>query len=357
MNSLKKSQSGDGFHLPENIAKVLSLRMGISRNTIPDEVLHTVNSIKVRINPDGWKKVSGYKPVNSWRGSGGGTPTSGLSSNVSNGGFRITPSSSQTSLHSPQQQQQQQHNTTHKKYTSKFKNAETEEVDDKIMNTIINGKLNKFSPANYDEIKGFLQQILESGETDFIKDFMLLVFKKAASEEIFCTHYARLVAELSTSYTSLKTEMKTLQGKFLEIFEEIDESDAKNYKSFLERNKEKIYRLGYSQFLCELANREVLEADTIVQTFQTLIGQIKIHSLTVDKNKLIEEYCDCMLRMAKVFKNISPGKTYIINLKRKVSEEIRGELAEIIRTSGDAPSISKKAKFSIMDIIDILSDA
>jgi hypothetical protein len=318
MNSLKKSQSGDGFHLPENIAKVLSLRVGISRNTIPDEVLHTVNSIKVRINPDGWKKVSGYKPVNSWRGSGGGTPTSGLSSNVSNGGFRITSSSSQTSLHSPQQQQQQQHNTTHKKYTSKFKNAETEEVDDKIMNTIINGKLNKFSPANYDEIKGFLQQILESGETDFIKDFMLLVFKKAASEEIFCTHYARLVAELSTSYTSLKTEMKTLQGKFLEIFEEIDESDAKNYKSFLERNKEKIYRLGYSQFLCELANREVLEADTIVQTFQTLIGQIKIHSLTVDKNKLIEEYCDCMLRMAKVFKNISPGKTYIINLKRKV---------------------------------------
>jgi len=354
MNSLKKSQSGDGFHLPENIAKVLSLRVGISRNTIPDEVLHTVNSIKVRINPDGWKKVSGYKPVNSWRGSGGGTPTSSLSSNVSNGGFRITPSSSQTSLHSPQQQQ---HNTTHKKYTSKFKNAETEEVDDKIMNTIINGKLNKFSPANYDEIKGFLQQILESGETDFIKDFMLLVFKKAASEEIFCTHYARLVAELSTSYTTLKTEMKTLQGKFLEIFEEIDESDAKNYKSFLERNKEKIYRLGYSQFLCELANREVLEADTIVQTFQTLIGQIKIHSLTVDKNKLIEEYCDCMLRMAKVFKNVSPGKTYIINLKRKVSEEISGELAEIIRTSGDAPSISKKAKFSIMDIIDILSDA
>lgn len=351
MNSSKKIQSGDGFHLPENIARVLALRSDITRNNIPDEVLHTVNSIKVRINPDGWKKVqNNTKSINSWRSG------NSLSSSTSTGGFYVSPSQSQTSLNLAHTQSSLP-NTVNKKYISKFKNAENEEVNDKIMNTIINGKLNKFSPANYDDIKGFLQQILESGETEFIKDFMLLVFKKAASEEIFCPHYARLIAELSLSYSSLKNEMITLQKKFLEIFEEIHETDAKNYKSFLERNKEKIYRLGYSQFLCELANREVLEADTIVQTFQTLIGQIKIHSLTEDKNKLIEEYCDCMLRMTKVFKNISPGKTYILNLKRKVSESIRLELAEIIKTSGDAPSISKKAKFSIMDIIDILSDA
>lgn len=338
MSYSKKGVSGENFALPEKIATVFALRVGVNRNNIPDEVLQRVNSIKVRINPDGWKKVPiNSKSINSWRNGG-----------VNN--FRSHPHVSDT--HSITHHQLPSQN---RKYVSKFKNSENNCLDDKILNTLINGKLNTFSPANYNDIKSFLEQILDSGETAFIKEFMLLVFKKAASEETYCPHYAKLLAELSKSYSSLTDEMISLQKKFLEIFEEVSETETDSYKSFLERNSKKIYRLGYSQFLSELAHREILSTDTIINTLQTLISQIKYFSIQEGKNKLIEEYCDCVFRMAKVFKNARG--TYIINLKAKVSEATLSELESIVLNSADAPSISKKAKFSMIDVMDILRDA
>lgn len=74
------------------------------------------------------------------------------------------------------------------KYQSKFKNS-NQPVDDKILNNIILSKLNKFSAKTYTEVRDFLYQILGSGEPDLqemIPHFMRLVFRKAASEEIFC---------------------------------------------------------------------------------------------------------------------------------------------------------------------------
>ena len=39
---------------------------------------------------------------------------------------------------------------------------------------------------------------------------MMLVFKKAASEEVFCSLYARLISNLSGKYPQLLSEMKIL---------------------------------------------------------------------------------------------------------------------------------------------------
>jgi hypothetical protein len=53
------------------------------------------------------------------------------------------------------------HHGSHEKpagrYVSKFTNA-TSPIEDKILNQVILNKLNKFSQANYDEVKQFLQQ-------------------------------------------------------------------------------------------------------------------------------------------------------------------------------------------------------
>ena len=46
------------------------------------------------------------------------------------------------------------------------------------------------------EIKEFITHIIDNGQTDMIKCFMKLVFEKAASEEMFCPLYARLLSEL-----------------------------------------------------------------------------------------------------------------------------------------------------------------
>ena len=89
------------------------------------------------------------------------------------------------------------------RYVSKFKNTEST-VEEKILNQVILNKLNKFSAANYDEIKIFLQQILDSDEKEFLQSFMLLVFKKAAAEPTFCGLYARMISELSVQYKTLR---------------------------------------------------------------------------------------------------------------------------------------------------------
>ena len=351
--------SGEGVNLPILLASILSLREGINRSKVPDEILQSVNSIKVRPNNDcGWKRVPPSGGLvrsggQSWRNSG--TSLNSISSTSSGGGFRPNQQSGggacgggSVGISSPNTLNQ----VPPKKYESRFKNSETK-VDDKILNTIINGKLNKFSPANYNEIKAFLEQILDSGETAFVKDFMSLVFKKAAAEEIFCPHYARLIAELATSYESLKTEMAILHKSFLEIYEEVEESECKDYAAFVERNKQKHYRLGYSQFIAELAHREILAADTIIHTLTTLLEQIRIHGKKDGSNKIIDEFCDCILRMNKVFKDCKG--VYITGLKQKVVDAILGNITEIISFStNDYPSISKKAKFSLMDVLDIL---
>ena len=337
MSVVKKVEKGlPGVTIPLNISSILSLRSGVTSKNIPDELLQTVNSIKVRLNPSEWKNIT--KPAYSWR--------SGAKSSHDR---HHTHVNTNTSVQTTTTTTTAQYN---KKYVSKFKNVETTKLDDKILNNIINGKLNKFSPANYDEIKQFLEQILDSGQTDFVKDFMLLVFKKAAAEEIYCPSYARLLAELTTSYDSLRTEMILLQKSFMEIFEEIEETETVDYSSFLERNQQKIYRLGYSQFLAELAHREIMDSDTLISTLNTLLEQLMIHSKKEGKNKLIEEYCDCILRMTKIFKK--KEGVYLQRLKHTINDAIVQNITSIIQNSAEYPSISKKAKFSLMDIVDIL---
>ncbi|NBO57752.1 MAG: hypothetical protein EBU73_02295, partial [Chitinophagia bacterium] len=113
------------------------------------------------------------------------------------------------------------------RYQSKFKNS-SQPVEEKILNNIILSKLNKFSNSTYADIRDFLYQILGSGEPDlaeFIRDFMKLVFRKAASEDVFCPLYAKLLTEISNRYQVILEEMKRLSDNYLEIFDEIEQND------------------------------------------------------------------------------------------------------------------------------------
>lgn len=336
--------SGSGsVHIPLSVSAVLGLKNGVNIKSIPDEVLQRVNSIKVQVNSDEWKSVGSSSGNNnnrtfSWRGgSGSGREGGGQSSSE-----RHNHTNQSRASGIPQ------------KYVSKFKKSETN-LEDKILNNIINGKLNTFSPANYEDVKQFLEQILDSGETGFLKDFMLLVFKKAAAEEIFCPHYAKLLSELSKSYSSLSDEMEKLEHAFMAIFEEVEETECKDYTAFLELNKQKLYRQGYSQFLAELCHHEVLQPKTLLDTLSVLFKQIKIHASKDGKNKLIEEYCDCILRMTKIFQK--KQGTYMNSLKEEVGVVIIPLAMDIIQNSTSNPSISKKAKFCLMDVVDILRNA
>ena len=199
----------------------------------------------------------------------------------------------------------------------------------------------------------FLYQILDSGETDFTKEFMRLVFKKAAAEDMFCPLYARLLSEIRTTYPIIQTEMKELFETYLTIFQDLDESDSLSYKAFVERNIEKKYRLGYSQFLAELVIMETIDLASLEKTFDILIGNISILGKQEGKANEVQEYADCLLKMSKVVhkKNTS----FFVHLRKGLYEVLRVRLEEILNSSKEAfPSLIPKSRFAMMDIRDNL---
>ena len=247
------------------------------------------------------------------------------------------------------------------KYVSKYKNSE-QQIEDKILNTIILSKLNKFSSSTYEEIRNFLYQILGSSSEintkekenieEFVKEFMNLVFKKGASEEIFCPLYAKLLGEISEKYPIIIDEMNRLLENYLEIFEESDDNNIIDYEAFLVKNREKKYRQGYSQFIAELTSLRIISADKLIVIFEKIIQQICIQGINENKLTLNEQYIDCLLRISKVLrKKVEP---FYVNIRLELFK-IVDNLYNIIDNNKDKYiSLSAKSKYLLMDILDYL---
>lgn len=251
------------------------------------------------------------------------------------------------------------------KYVSKFKKS-CDKVEDTILNTIILGKLNKFSEKNYDEIKEFITHIIDSGQTDMIKCFMKLVFEKAASEEMFCPLYAKLLSELSARYPVLLTEMATLYSEYMEIFEEVQENNAENYNEVCKRNVEKKYRRGYSQFLAELIKHDVIDTDTFMKIISKIISQVELNLKKKESIKLNEEYADCFMKIMKAIQtdleedesnaySISSDEndekeSMILSIREKLKGEPFKRIQPLTIKNIDNTGMSSKARFTFLDI-------
>ena len=236
----------------------------------------------------------------------------------------------------------------HQKYVSKFKKT-AGKVEDTILNTILLGKLNKFSQPNYNEIKEFITHIIASGQTDMMKCFMKLVFEKAASEEVFCPLYARLLSELSADYPVLLTEMANLYSQYMEIFEEVPEHQTETYQEMCKRNVEKKYRRGYSQFLAELIKHNVVDQDTFMKIITTIIRQVEVNLTNKESTKLIEELADCFMKIVKAIRvQDSSSEEDTLHAIRQI---LKNEFSERIKPFTISQSgLSNKARFTFLDI-------
>jgi hypothetical protein len=241
------------------------------------------------------------------------------------------------------------------RYQSQFKNS-SQPVEDKILNNIILSKLNKFCPATYSDIREFLYQILGSGDADLsemTRQFMLLVFKKAAAEEIYCGLYAKLLSEISERYAVILVEMQKLQENYLSIFDEVQQKEVgEEYATCIEKNIEKKYRRGYSQFIAELSKLEIINLECLGSTFKRIFECIQMNAVIPEKQTLIEEYIDCLLRMSIVFKKgLSP---FIISARKNLSALCGESINGILSKNPTHISVSPKARFILMDIKDNL---
>jgi len=384
----------------QDIQGILALRKIIREPRVSDSIRASIESIHHSISNHG--DHNGWKTVD-WRGNNGGGRSSAPSSRQGGGGYHrsytnrdsashptfghrsraeavtnavsipLTASASPTlSQHAPSQPTPTPNPPAPKhhawqdngdgfrhppqKYVSKFKKS-SEKVEDTILNTILLGKLNKFSQPNYNEIKEFITHIIDSGQTEMIKCFMKLVFEKAASEEVFCPLYAKLLSELSIQYPVLLTEMANLYTQYMEIFDEVTEDiTSETYNELCKRNVEKKYRRGYSQFLAELIKHDVIDAETFMKSITKIISQVEANRARSDYIKLNEEFADCLMKIMKaiwsdaVIGSEDESENKIKVIRTTLKEEIARRIQPLTVRVPEAVGLSNKARFTFLDI-------
>ena len=313
---------------------ILSLQAELRDPVIPVSVIRTIQLVqeslaKIAAEPaaGGWKKVD-------WRKGGGGggggskfrsaPPPSGSPMGGAGGPSGPIP-----------------------KYVSRFKKSGV--VDDAVL-MLIQDKLNKFSPKNYKEIYDFLCQILDSGKTHFLKDFMKFVFTKATREESFCPYYAQLLCELTGKYSVLLTELINRYKEFGAIFEDISELETDSYKDLLASNSDKAYRQGYAQFLGELVKYSVLDTELFISTLNSIIQNIHKMSANEKGKPVLEEYVLCLMRIMSSIKDSKLAAP----LRGVVKGRFMGIVEPLTLKNPDFIGISTRSRFIMANIVDMI---
>ncbi len=221
------------------------------------------------------------------------------------------------------------------------KDATTEE---RMMDRI-RDKMNKFSDLTYDATKGWLSELLDSGETVFLTGFVTLVFEKAAAEPAFCATYARMINELRVDFPHLYTEVLRIFGEFIAVFEDAaTEPDAGSaeYDAFVSLRERRKFRCGYASFIGEVASLGILTVDDVVRTCNIVLDGLVSAKTMPDKGQLCEEYADCLKTMMLACEDdIKPVAAPLVD-RVKVAMDRK-----------DSPSLTNKARFGLMDITDV----
>jgi hypothetical protein len=218
-------------------------------------------------------------------------------------------------------------------------------VEVRMMDRILD-KMNKFSPLTYDSIKCWLSQLLDSGETSFLTDFITLVFEKAASEAAFCKLYAKLITELRESFPHLNVELLRIFDDYMSIFTEVRDAPditSADYKKFLKLRDQRKFRRGYSMFLGEIVHLGVLPVKNLVATCSLILDELQVCKKQEGQQLLCEEYADCLLTLMKS-----------CTLPSETIELFRARIKDAMDKK-DSVSLTNKARFGLMDIQDMLA--
>ena len=223
----------------------------------------------------------------------------------------------------------------------------TGETEDRIL-AKVKGKINKLGPMNYEATKTFMQQILDSDETEFLDEFMKFIFQKAATESTFCPLYAKLLHELADQFTHLRVVMTNLFRDYTAIFVEVETAPdvgTEDYKAFVKALERKKFRRGYSQFVAELVKLGEADLDAFSELVQQIVTVLEMSFKSSEKTLVCEEYIDCLANMCTSAPKILSNASW--------SGGVKDRLAKITKIPrSETPGLTNKGRFALMDLVD-----
>jgi hypothetical protein len=143
-------------------------------------------------------------------------------------------------------------------------------------------------------------------------------------------------------------EMRKYHSQFLSIFDSVDSHGADTDYTVLVREKQ--YRMGYGQFLSELACLNTLDKADLLAMVEKCMGQIMLLATQEGKGKAIEEYVDCLVRLTKSLKEKSRG--FFGQVRADLAARILPVTKPFIDKTATSLSVTPKSRFGMMDLTD-----
>ena len=211
----------------------------------------------------------------------------------------------------------------------------------------VNGNLNKISNQNYEKIWNIIKNIYMDNKEDFdFISFVECIFDKATMQPTYCPLYVRICNDMINELKTIKLDLeftKLITDKCQEFKTMIEDINLKNndildvndYEDFCQKNKQKVYKKGYAQFIGELYKSKFLEESFIEAYVKALVDNTLNTLNNEDVN--VEDNIICLDKLITTCFNY-----------RELQSKI---FFENIRLIKDHNFLSKKLKFKIMDIL------
>jgi hypothetical protein len=206
--------------------------------------------------------------------------------------------------------------------------------------------LNKMSNKNYDKNKELIIQYIETDEGN-IKTIAQAIFDIASTNKFFSDVYAELYRELYSKYDAFREILEDFLSKYVENMNNIHYvSPNDNYDDFSAYNKKNDARKATSTFITNLAKKQVLEHTFIIQLICQINNIIFDYIEQLDKTYELDEIVEnfyILVTESIVLQENSPEWSNIIDSIRQITGY----------KSKEKPSLSTRAIFKCMDILDI----
>lgn len=217
-------------------------------------------------------------------------------------------------------------------------------------------QLNKITDKNYVESKtniiNLLDELVEENE-DLLKIANAL-FDIASNNRFYSKLYAELYSELIAKYEPMRVAFQTSYQTFVELFDNVECGDPdKNYDEFCRINKVNECRKALSLFFVNLSDNGVLTKLQILSTLHKLFTQMCAKVCVANNLNEVNELVEVIaILYSKELMN--SNKDHINSDEFKIDGKTVQETISAFATSKPKtyPSLSSKAKFKFMDIID-----
>jgi hypothetical protein len=205
--------------------------------------------------------------------------------------------------------------------------------------------LNKLTNNNYkelsDEIINNIKHFIYTQNDMILMDFGISIFEISSINKFWVKLYAKLFNKLISNFPKMHNICVNHYTILLKIFDIIEFGDENDYDEFCRINKENDKRRALVSFYTELYKYEILGNDEITQLLEKLFNL-----MTNTENKRVFE--EVFENIAIVLKEIGEEL-----MSEHVGEMIKENIVNIL-TILNKKKLSKKIKFKLLDIIDML---